>query len=197
MRLSSPYGHDFFHEHGFFPSHLHDESGLNRKWLTAMGAVYLVLGLVGIGWLALMTVASVIFFGALALLGGFVQLLQSATSHGWRNVTAGALLGGLYLCAGLLMLSNPLVSSLILTAFLACALIALGIVRTTLALQHRGAWLWQWSALSGVLSIVIGVLILVQWPASGLFMIGLFVSLELMLHGAAAIALAVEKKSTV
>ena len=197
MRLSTPHGHDFFHEHGFFLGHdLHDETGMHRGWLATLGVLYVVLGVIGIGWLTLMTVASVLFFGALALIGGMIQLFLSFTSHGWRNITAGALLGALYIFAALLIFSNPLASSLMLTLFLAGALVALGIVRIAFSLQHRRNRRWTWSVLSGALSIVIGFLIMLQWPVSGLFMIGLFVSLELIFHGAASLSMALEKSPT-
>ena len=198
MKLSTPQGLDFFHEHGFFPGHdLHDETGMHRGWLLALGLLYVVLGVIGLGWLSLMTIASVLFFGALVLIGGAVQLVQSFTSHGWRNVTAGALLGLLYLFAAIVIFSNPLASSLILTLFLAGALIALGVVRITFSLQHKRSRYWTWSVLSGVLSIVIGFLIIIQWPVTGLIMIGLFVSLEMIFHGVAAIGLAIEHNHAV
>jgi uncharacterized membrane protein HdeD (DUF308 family) len=198
MRLSTPQGHGFFHEHGFFLGHdLHDETGIHRGWLASIGVIYVILGVIGLGWLSLMTVASVLFFGALALAGGIVQLLQSFTSRGWRNVSTGALLGALYIFAALVIFNNPLASSLILTLFLAGALIALGIVRIAFSLQHKRNRYWTWSVLSGALSLIIGFLIMIQWPVTGLLMIGLFVSLEMIFHGAAAIGLAIEHDRTV
>ena len=199
MRFSTPQGHGSFHEHGFFQQQgffsrhdLHDDSGIHRGSLAALGVLYLVLGVIGLFWLSLMTIASVLFFGALALVGGVVQLFQSFTSHGWRNTTAGALLGALYIFAALVIFNNPLASSLMLTLFLAGALVGLGIVRIIFSLQHRRSRYWTWSALSGVLSVVIGVLIMLQWPVTGLFMIGLFVSLEMIFHGASALAMSIE-----
>jgi uncharacterized membrane protein HdeD (DUF308 family) len=40
-----------------------------------------------------------------------------------------------------------------------------------------------WHALNGVVSIVLGVLVLAQWPISGLWAIGLFVGIDLLFHG--------------
>jgi uncharacterized membrane protein HdeD (DUF308 family) len=196
MRLSTPHGHDFFHEHGFFPGHdLHDASELQRSWLVAVGALYAVLGVVGLFWLALSTLVSVLFFGALALVGGILQLVQSFSGHGRHTLTAGTVLGVLYIVTGLLVLTNPLASSLLLTVLLAGALCALGVVRVVFALQHERSRYWNWSVLSGALSIVIAFLIVMQWPVTGLWVIGLFISVEMLCHGISAIALAMGKKS--
>jgi uncharacterized membrane protein HdeD (DUF308 family) len=42
---------------------------------------------------------------------------------------------------------------------------------------------WYWPLLSGIVSILLGGLIVAQWPASGLWVIGLFVAIELIFNG--------------
>jgi len=200
MKLSTPHGHDFFHhwqglfhDRFFWGHRLYDEIGIHRGWLAALGILYILLGMVGFGLATLMTLASVMVFGALAVAGGIVQLGLSFTSRGTRNVAVGAALGALYLIAGLLMLGNPLASSLLLAIFLAAALIALGVARIAFWFRHRTHRYWIWSVISGVVSMLVGALIVAQWPLSGLWVIGLFVSLEMIFHGTAAVGLAMEK----
>jgi len=48
---------------------------------------------------------------------------------------------------------------------------------------------WGWQAADGVITSVLGVLVLAQWPASGLWVIGLFVGIDLVFYGFALIAL--------
>ena len=52
---------------------------------------------------------------------------------------------------------------------------------------------WSWSIISGIVSVVLGALIVVQWPVTALWVIGLFVSLEMLFHGAAALGLSMKK----
>ena len=197
MKLSTSHGHEFFHIQGFFSGpDLYDETGIHRGWLAAVGILYLLLGAIGLGMVTLVTLTSVLFFGLLTFAGGIFQFLQSFTSHGWRNVLAGALIGALYIFAGAVIFYNPVATSLMLTLFLAGALITLGIVRMTFSLQYRTHGYWIWSVISGLLSIMLGVLIIAQWPVTGLWVIGLFVSLEMVFHGAATVGLAIEKKGT-
>jgi len=48
--------------------------------------------------------------------------------------------------------------------------------------------------LSGVLTILLGVMIVLQWPWSSLWAIGLFVSVDLIMSGANFIAIALAAK---
>ncbi|MCM0083662.1 HdeD family acid-resistance protein [Geomonas sp. Red32] len=196
MRFSTPHGHDLFHhglfQHSWFAHDIYDDVGVHRGWLAISGILFFLFGIIGFFMAAAMTVASVIFFGALAIAGGIIQLVQSFSYHGQRYVIGGALLGVLYVIAGILIVSNPVAASLSLTLFLAGALIALGAVRIGFWLQHRSHRYWLWSIISGLISIVLGFLIIAQWPVTGLWVIGLFVSLEMIFHGASALGLAME-----
>jgi len=59
-----------------------------------------------------------------------------------------------------------------------------GVIRISMGIQLRNAVSgWYWSLLAGLLSILLGVVIILQWPVSGLWVIGLFVAIELILNG--------------
>ncbi len=47
----------------------------------------------------------------------------------------------------------------------------------------------------GIITFVLGLLVLAQWPASGLWVIGLFVGIDLIFYGCAWIALALELRT--
>jgi uncharacterized membrane protein HdeD (DUF308 family) len=49
---------------------------------------------------------------------------------------------------------------------------------------------WGWQAADGIITFVLGLLVIAQWPASGLWVIGLFVGIDLIFYGCAWIALA-------
>jgi uncharacterized membrane protein HdeD (DUF308 family) len=42
---------------------------------------------------------------------------------------------------------------------------------------------WSWVLLDGVVSLLLGVLIWRRWPVSALWVIGLFVGIEMLLNG--------------
>jgi uncharacterized membrane protein HdeD (DUF308 family) len=49
---------------------------------------------------------------------------------------------------------------------------------------------WGWHVLNGIISLLLGVLVLAQWPVTGLWVIGTFVGIELLFYGVAWIVLA-------
>jgi uncharacterized membrane protein HdeD (DUF308 family) len=105
----------------------------------------------------------------------------------------------LYVAAGILMLVDPLLVSATLTLAIAWILIAVGIMRGIMAFQLRPASGWYWALISAIVSIALGSMIIAQWPASGLWVIGLFVAIELILNGWSYVfvALAARKAGTV
>ena len=49
---------------------------------------------------------------------------------------------------------------------------------------------WGWQAADGLITFLLGLLLIAGWPATGLWVIGLFIGINLILYGIAWIALA-------
>jgi uncharacterized membrane protein HdeD (DUF308 family) len=156
----------------------------NWGWLLALGIVSVVLGTIGLYMTFAMTLATVLFFGALILVGGLFQVAHAFTCKGWKSVLGHALIALLYIAAGALIIKDPVLASGVLTLALAGILLAVGVIRISMAFQLKKAVSgWYWSLLSGIVSILLGGMIVLQWPVSGLWVIGLFVAVELIFHG--------------
>ena len=66
----------------------------------------------------------------------------------------------------------------------------IGVMRIIMAFQVKNKTQgWAWVAFGGVLNIVLSVLVYMQWPESGLWVIGMFISIELIINGINAITL--------
>lgn len=152
-------------------------------WLLALGILSIVLGTIGLGMVGVLTIASVIFFGVLLLVGGVAQLVQAFTCKGWKSIFWHVLIALLYLAAGIVCITDPIGSSGVLTLALAWILIAVGVFRGIMAFQLRGNPGWAWVLVAGVIAIALGAMILAQWPESALWIIGLFVAIELIFNG--------------
>lgn len=156
----------------------------NWGWLLAVGILSILLGTIGLYMTFALTLATVVLFGALILAGGVLQLVQAFSCKGWKGVLGHVLIALLYIAAGILIIKDPVLASGVLTLVLAGILIAVGVIRITMGIQHRKAAAgWYWSVLSGIVSILLGGMILFEWPVSGLWVIGLFVAIELILNG--------------
>jgi uncharacterized membrane protein HdeD (DUF308 family) len=152
-------------------------------WLLALGISLIVLGTLGLWMSFAMTLATVIMFGALLAVGGVFQLLNAFQLKGWKSVLWHVLIALLYIAAGIIIFTDPVFASLSLTIALAWILIAVGVLRIFMAFQLRAVKGWFWPLVSGLISIALGAMILAQWPATGFWVIGLFVAIEMILNG--------------
>ena len=159
------------------------EVGKNWKWLLVLGIIFVILGFIGLGRVFALTVASVFFFGILILIGGAVQLFESFKCKGWKSILLHVIIAILYFLIGIEFITNPMLASAVLTLILAIGFILVGIVRIVMAIQVRGTANWFWLLFSGIISVMMGLIIAARWPVSGLFIIGLFVAIELIFHG--------------
>ncbi len=155
----------------------------NWGWLLGFGIVFLILGCIGLGMVVGLTLVSMFFFGALLILAGISHIVDVFKHRGWRGITWQALIAILYLAGGCVVLYDPFLASTLITALLASILIVIGITRIILSITMKESSGWGWLVLAGLTAILLGVLILLQWPISGLWVIGLFIAIEMIITG--------------
>ena len=159
-------------------------------WLLALGILFIVLGTVGLGMAAGLTAFSMLFFGALLVIGGAAQLVEAFRHKGWKSTLWHVLIALAYLAAGALSIHNPFAASVALTLVLSVALLATGAFRVFMAFQLRPAAGWGWLLAAGIASLVLGSMIYAEWPASGFWVIGLFLAIELIMNGWSCVVIA-------
>jgi len=161
-----------------------ERAKLHEVWLLFFISVIalLVLGVSAIGSSLIATFATVMVFGVLLLIGSIFQVVSAFWARGWRGFVAHFLVGVLYLMAGVFMVDHPLRAAEGLTLLIAICLTAGGIMRIALSLLNRFEG-WGWVLFSGLISFVLGVSIWRQWPVSGLWVIGLFLGIEMVMSG--------------
>jgi uncharacterized membrane protein HdeD (DUF308 family) len=167
----------------------------NWGWLLFLGILFIILGFIGLGRLFALTLASAFFFGILIIIGGVAQFVEALKCKGWKGVAFHVLIAILYVVGGVFVIQDPLAASVMLTWVLAAVLIFAGILRIVMAIQLRSAGPWVVPLLGGVISIILGGMILAQWPLSGLFVIGLFVAIELIVNGWSYIFIALSARN--
>jgi uncharacterized membrane protein HdeD (DUF308 family) len=155
----------------------------NWGWLLALGILLVVLGTIGLGMTFWLTLATVFVFGIFFLIGGVVQLVQAFKCRGWKSILWHVVIGILYVLAGLIIMNDPLMASAMLTLLLGGVLIGIGIVRIVMAFQLRGFKNWGWPLIGGIAAIILGFMIVAQWPISGFWVIGLLVAIEMIFSG--------------
>ena len=157
---------------------------LREIWLflVGMGIALMILGVVAIGSSFVATMATVLVFGILLLLGALFQVVTAFWGRSWRGFFLHLLGGVLYLIVGIFMIDHPVEAALGVTLLVAVGLLVGGILRVVMSVVERFDG-WGWMLLSGLVSVVLGVAIWRQWPLSGLWVIGVFVGIEMLTSG--------------
>ena len=160
----------------------------NWFWFVILGVALVVLGLVALGSVVIASLAAAAAIGVLLLLGGAAEVVGAFWCRGWSGFFLELLSGVLSIVVGLLFLRAPGGALAALTLLLACFLMVDGIFKVVAALAYRFA-AWGWSLAAGIIDVILGVMIWQEWPASALWVIGLFVGINLLFRGFNWIAL--------
>ncbi len=177
---------------GVFES-IGDSARNYRGWVIFAGITSLVLGTAAVIYTGTATIASVVLFGWLLMLAGVMQIVHAFQVRTWSGFFLYLLDGIIRAAVGTLMVLYPGAGAQALTLLLSFYFIVAGVFRTigSIVLQFPS---WGWSVASGLVSVALGAMLAMQWPASGAWFIGFAVGLDLILYGWALLMFAAAVK---
>ena len=153
-----------------------------RIWLLAIGILQILAGVLAASFAFAATMVSVVTLGILLIVSAAGQTAAAVVSREWGGFLLFVLLGIFYAVAGFLTIQHPVEVAEGLTLMLAAVYLIGGIFRIVSAfverLPSRG-----WVLCNGILGVLVGVFIWRQWPVSGLWVIGLFIGIDLIVNG--------------
>lgn len=158
--------------------------------LALLGALLVVAGLVGLVYTGVATLTSMILFGWLLLIGGLVGLLHAIQSRGTSYFWLGVVVAALNIAAGVVVIRHPHGTAEALTMFAALLFLTGGVFRLVGSVVVRGPQ-FGWTLLQGAFGLLLGLLVLFDWPHSSLYVLGCFFSLALLFDGLGLIAIGV------
>ena len=164
-----------------------------RSWVIAAGIASLALGVAAIIYNGTATIASVTVFGGLLMFAGVIQIVHAFQVRTWSGFFLYLLDGIVRSAVGTLMVMYPTSGAQALTLLLSFYFIVAGVFRTiaSVILQFPS---WGWTVASGLLSVVLGVMLAMQYPTSSQWFIGFAVGLDLILYGWALLMFAAAVK---
>jgi uncharacterized membrane protein HdeD (DUF308 family) len=151
-------------------------------WFLLLGIALVVFGCLAVSWAFLATLATITFLSVLLLLGGLTNCLGAFWARDWSGFFTFLLGGVLYIVIGVLMIERPLAAAAGLTLLIASLLMISGLFRIIAAVSHRFDG-WGMLLASGVITLLLGLMIAWQWPLSGVWVIGTFVGVEMLISG--------------
>ena len=141
------------------------------RWLTVIGVVFVVLGILAILEPAVAGLAVAIFVGWFLLFGGAGRVV-------WH-----LLLAVLYIVGGVYLLTHPLIGLSALTLYLAVILVIEAVLEVVAYFATRGEHGSQWRLINAIITLLLGLLIWIHWPSSSVWAIGTLVGVNLMMTG--------------
>jgi uncharacterized membrane protein HdeD (DUF308 family) len=164
-----------------------------KRWKSFLGwgIALVLLGILAINYSTFTTLVSVITIGFFLLFAAILVIIDAF--HFWKGKGGTfflqLLMGLLYLFVGLSFIFSPMLGSLSLTFLMGTLFVILGVYRIfgsfSFGLPGRG-----WILFSGFITLLLGILILTGWPSTGLYIIGLFLGIDLLFLGMNYIMLA-------
>ncbi|MEU5820259.1 DUF308 domain-containing protein [Streptomyces sp. NPDC047803] len=158
--------------------------------LALLGILLVVAGLVGLVYTGVATLTSMILFGWLLLVGGLVGLVHAVQSRGTNYFWLGVVVAALNIAAGVVVIRHPHGTAEALTMFAALLFLTGGVFRLVGSVVVRGPQ-FGWTLLQGAFGLLLGLLVLFDWPHSSLYVLGCFFSLALLFDGLGLIAVGI------
>ncbi|WP_330241678.1 HdeD family acid-resistance protein [Streptomyces sp. NBC_00525] len=158
--------------------------------LALLGILLVVAGLVGLVYTGVATLTSMILFGWLLLIGGLVGLVHAVQSRGTSYFWLGVVVAALNIAAGVVVIRHPHGTAEALTMFAALLFLTGGVFRLVGSVVVRGPQ-FGWTLLQGAFGLLLGLLVLFDWPHSSLYVLGCFFSLALLFDGLGLIAVGI------
>jgi uncharacterized membrane protein HdeD (DUF308 family) len=158
-------------------------------WFLVLGIALAVLGVCCIAFDITATFASVLVFGWLLFISGVFQAVYAFRTGTW-NGTPLNLLSALFRgFTGFLLIRYPLMGAEALTVVLASFFVVVGLFRAIASAMVKLPR-WGWVVFSGVITTVLGFLLLAQMPISGIWFIGFAIGVDFICDGIATIGFA-------
>ena len=157
-----------------------------------------LISMVG-GVLALMnpfgaSVAATFIAGWVFILVGVLQIIGALTDREATGKIWMVLLGVLALWLGFAILNNPLAGMVSLTVVVAISFLAAGAFKVIFAFSMEEKRFFWLILLSGVVSVVLAVMILSNFPYSAATVLGILLGIDLISNGATLLAVSLSAK---
>lgn len=157
--------------------------------LVFIGVLLVVCGTIGLLAEVAFSFASITILSLVALVGGVLMGIHAFQARAWKTFLIQSLFAALYIGLGIFIWISPIAALQGLTIWLAAMFLVTGAMRLIAAFQNWSLGGGMWPALSGVLSLLLGIMILNNWPQASLWVPGMLLAIELILQGWAMIFL--------
>jgi uncharacterized membrane protein HdeD (DUF308 family) len=158
-------------------------------WFLALGILLILLGTFALFFVPAATVATVILFGWFMVISGIIETVHAFRIHRWGGFFLHLIGGILGIAIGLIVVFHPVAGALAWTLLFASFFTVIGLFRLITAARLRYGR-WGWAAFDGAVTLALGIMLLIGFPWSGLWFLGLALGISMILRGWSYVMLA-------
>jgi uncharacterized membrane protein HdeD (DUF308 family) len=151
-------------------------------WLLVLGISMVLLGTIALFITPAATLGTVLVLGWLLVVSGIVEAIQAFRVRKWGGIFLHLIGGVLGILVGLLVVTHPVAGALAWTLLFASFFTVIGMFRLVAAIRLKFPN-WGWAAFDGAITLLLGVLLWIDWPGSGIWFLGFAVGISLLLRG--------------
>ena len=167
-------------------------------WSIVWGVSLIVLGALAIGSPMLAAVAVNALIAWLIVVAGVVHVIIAFHTHRAGSLIWRLLVGVAYILFGGYVVTHPALGVASLTLVLASLFLVEGIFNIAMFFRMRSSEGSSWLLIDGIVTLLLGLMIYMQWPSSSAWAIGTLVGVSMIISGVSRVmvSLAVRKVAT-
>ncbi len=166
-------------------------------WSILWGVLLIIFGMLAIGspYIAAVAVTAVIAW--LIVSAGVIHVVVAFHAHAAGTLIWKLLVGLAYVAFGIYLILHPALGVVSLTLLLASLFLIEGVLDIVLFFQMRSVGGSSWVLVDGIVTLVLGLMIYMQWPASSVWAIGTLVGVSMIISGVSRVMLSLAVRKTV
>ena len=158
-------------------------------WSILWGVSLIILGMLAVAAPLVAAVAVNVVIAWLIVVAGVVHLVLAFHAHGAANLIWKLLVGLAYVFFGVYLIVHPVLGVVSLTLVLASLFLVEGILNIVLFFKMRSMQGSSWVLFDGIITLLLGLMIYMQWPSSSIWAIGTLVGVSMITSGVTRVML--------
>ena len=160
-------------------------------WSIVWGVCLIILGALAVASPLYAAVAVNVVISWLLVMAGVVHLIAAFHAHRAGSLFWRLLVGLAYIFFGVYLIMHSAIGIASLTLVLASLFLVEGILNIVTFFQVRSMYRSSWFLIDGIVTLLLGLLIYMQWPSSSAWAIGTLVGVSMIVSGVTRLMLSV------
>ena len=157
--------------------------------MTTLGIICIILGILALLTPGLTGLSITTALGILVLVAGIIRVVWAFQAGSIGKDILMLAIGGFTILCGIVLISNPIFASGMLTILLAAYFILDGISEVFIGVKIGTNAGGGWLLFGGIVSILLGLMMWHQFPLSGAWALGILLGIKLFLVGLTMVTL--------